>query len=92
MQVLKRHISILYLYEGAECAVCRIVCDQEPHVFVAQFHWSRTIHGGQGTFSPTQIIFINYIDNILSEKPWNHLKRGILCKVIKMHLFGFFFF
>lgn len=44
----RRHIHISYLYEGAECAVCGVVCDQEPHVLVAQFHWSRTIHGGQG--------------------------------------------
>lgn len=48
MQVLRRCICISYLYEGAKRAVCRVVCDQEPHVFVAQFHWSRTIHGGQG--------------------------------------------
>lgn len=48
MHVLRRHIHISYLYEGAECAVCGVVCDQEPHVLVAQFHWSRTIHGGQG--------------------------------------------
>lgn len=39
------HIS--YLYEGAERAVCGVVCDKKSHVLVAQFHWSRTIHGGQ---------------------------------------------
>lgn len=39
------HIS--YLYEGAECAVCGVVCDKESHVLVAQFHWSGTVHGGQ---------------------------------------------
>lgn len=50
MQVLGRRTYISYLYEGAECAVCRVVCDQESHVFVAQFHWSRTIHGGQEAF------------------------------------------
>lgn len=51
MHVLKRRIYIAYLYEGAECAVCGVVCDQKPHVFVAQFHWSRTIHGSQGVTS-----------------------------------------
>ena len=41
------HTNISYLYEGAECAVCGVVCDQESHVFVAQFHWSWTVHGDQ---------------------------------------------
>lgn len=49
MHVLRRQIPIPYLYEGAECAVRGVVCDQEPHVLVAQFHWSGAIHGGQGT-------------------------------------------
>lgn len=67
-KVLKRHIYIWHLYKGAECAVCRVVCDQEPHVFVAQFHWSRTIHGGQRAFWPKAIHFVIYRSNILQEK------------------------
>lgn len=35
-----------YLYEGAEGAVCGVVCYEESHVLVAQFHWSWTVHGG----------------------------------------------
>lgn len=38
---------IPYLYEGGEGAVCGVVCDEESHVLVAQFHRSRTIHGAQ---------------------------------------------
>lgn len=38
---------ISYLNEGAEGAVCWVVCDEESHVLVAQFHRSRTIHGAQ---------------------------------------------
>lgn len=49
MHVLRRQNLISYLYEGAERAVRGVVCDQEPHVLVAQFHWSGAIHGGQGT-------------------------------------------
>lgn len=78
MQVLGRRTYISYLYEGAECAVCRVVCDQESHVFVAQFHWSRTIHGGQEAFWPKAIIFVIYIDNILSENLESIKKRNTL--------------
>lgn len=35
-----------YLFEGTECAVCGIVCYEESHVLMAQFHWSWTVHGG----------------------------------------------
>lgn len=38
--------TCVYLNEGAESAVGGVVCDEEPHVLVAQFHRSRTIHGG----------------------------------------------
>ena len=38
---------ISYLYEGAERAVCWVVCDEESHVLVAQFHWGWTVHGSQ---------------------------------------------
>ncbi len=44
---LSTHTHVCYLYEGAECAVCGVVCDEESHVLVAQFHWSWTVHGGQ---------------------------------------------
>lgn len=44
---ISQHTHSSYLYEGAERAVCRVVGDQESHVLVAQFHWCRTIHGGQ---------------------------------------------
>lgn len=44
---ISQHTRSSYLYEGAERAVCRVVGDQESHVLVAQFHWCRTIHGGQ---------------------------------------------
>lgn len=64
----ERQIYIWHLYKGAECAVCRVVCDQEPHVFVAQFHWSRTIHGGQRAFWPKAIHFLIYRNNIWQEK------------------------
>lgn len=44
--VLMLITDVPYLYEGAECAVCRVVRDKESHVLVAQFHWSRTVHDG----------------------------------------------
>lgn len=77
MHVLRRQIPISYLYEGAECAVRGVVCDQEPHVLVAQFYRSGAIHGGQGTRWPIIIvIFVIYIQIylFLSEQSLSNLK------------------
>lgn len=81
MHVLRRQNLISYLYEGAERAVRGVVCDQEPHVLVAQFHWSGAIHGGQGTRWPIIVIFVIYIQIylILSEQTLSNLKRETPC-------------
>lgn len=89
--ILRIHIYISYLYEGSECAVCGVVCDQEPHVLVAQFHWSRTIHGGQGALCPTAVvIFVCYIDTLLSNKRWNSLVHGNENASAHIEIYNFF--
>lgn len=59
---------IPYLYEGAEGAVCGVVCDEESHVLVAQFHRSRTIHGAQRDLWPLSmsslLLFISHSSSI----------------------------
>lgn len=46
MGVCRGTDMFFYLYEGAECAVCGVVCDEESHVLVAQFNRSWSVHVG----------------------------------------------